>query len=43
MFGFCQLCDTPEIEVMFAKGVEACYSCLTLTDTDTEELEEEEL
>lgn len=44
MFGFCQLCDTPDIEVMFAKGVEACYACLTLTEDteDTDNLEEEE-
>ncbi len=44
MFGFCQLCDTPDIEVMWAKGVEACYACLTLTETeDIEDIEEEEL
>ena len=43
MLDTCQLCETPDTEVMFAKGVLGCYSCLTLTDSDTpEELEEEE-
>jgi len=34
MFGTCELCERTEIETMFAKGVEACYSCLTLTLDD---------
>ena len=45
MFDTCQLCDTPEIEVMFAQGVLACYACQRATngeipeeDYDTEEL-----
>lgn len=41
MFGTCELCEEQNTEVMFAKGVEACYACLTLTE-DTNEIEEEE-
>lgn len=44
MLDTCQLCDTPEIEVMFVNGVLGCYTCQELTEGDTpEELEEEEL
>jgi hypothetical protein len=32
MFGTCELCEEQNTEVMFAKGVEACYACLRLTE-----------
>jgi hypothetical protein len=40
MLDTCQLCDTPDIETMFAQGVLACYSCQELTDSDTPEDDE---
>ena len=44
MFGTCELCEEQDIEVMFAKGVEACYACLTLTEgEDIEDNEDEEI
>jgi hypothetical protein len=36
MLDTCQLCEG-YTEVMFAKGVLGCYSCLTLTEGDTPE------
>ncbi len=37
MFDTCQLCDTPDIEVMFANDVLACYSCQELTEIEDHE------
>lgn len=37
MLDTCQLCDTPDIEVMFANYVLACYSCQELLPTEIED------